>query len=185
VQLALEGVGERQFIVQFMQLAKAPENNPFATHLLADYYSQGGNGAEAKALYILLANQSAYVGKPLVLNNLANIYIDEGKLDTAFNYAEQAYNALPGNQAILDTYGWVASLQGKHEFALDLLRSSFAMNASDPEVRYHIAITLHKLNRNEEALDEIAILLSDFADFKYRNDAIALQQQIQNEAALR
>jgi hypothetical protein len=28
-------------------------------------------------------------------------------------------------------------------------------------------------------------LLSDFADFKYRNDAIALQQQIQNEAALR
>lgn len=177
-QLAIEGHGEVAFINAFEALARDYERNTFSTNLLADYYLTIGNMEKAKPLYLSLSEATNYVGRPLVLNNLANLYIQESKFDAAYNFAQQAYEALPDNQAILDTFGWVLTLRGNYDYALNLLRQSFSMNASDPGVRYHIAYTLMKLGRNTEALNEINVLLSDFGDFDSRQDAEALKKQL-------
>ncbi|MFQ3250776.1 MAG: putative PEP-CTERM system TPR-repeat lipoprotein [Glaciecola sp.] len=177
-QLAIEGHGEGVFVKQFEALAKDYERNTFSTNLLADYYLTMGETTKAKPLYLSLAESTGYVGRPLVLNNLANLYIKEGKVDAAYNFAQQAYELLPGNQAILDTFGWVLTLRGDFENALDLLRRSYSMNSSDAGVRYHIAYTLMKLNRLEEALEATNILLSEFGDFNDREKAEELKQQL-------
>ena len=177
-QLAIEGHGEDGFIMAFEGLARDYERNTFSTNLLADYYLTIGNNEKAKPLYLSLSNATDYVGRPLVLNNLANLYIQEDKIDAAYNFAQQAYEALPNNQAILDTLGWILTLRGNHDNALNLLRESFSMNASDPGLRYHLAYTLMKLGRNSEALNEVNILLSEFAEFDYRQDAEALKNQL-------
>ena len=177
-QLAIEGHGEGVFIKQFEALAKDYERNTFSTNLLADYYLTIGDTTKAKPLYLSLAESTGYVGRPLVLNNLANLYIEEGKIDAAYNFAQQAYEVLPGNQAILDTFGWVLALRADYDNALDLLRRSYAMNSSDAGVRYHIAYTLMKLERKAEALDAVNVLLSEFGAFKYRTEAEELQKQL-------
>lgn len=177
-QLAIEGHGEIAFINTFEGLARDYERHTFATNLLADYYLTTGKIEKAKQLYLSLSEAVNYVGLPLVLNNLANVYIQEGKFDAAYNFAQRAYEALPNNQAILDTFGWVLTLRGNYDTALNLLRQSFSMNASDSGVRYHLAFTLMKLGRQTEALHEVSVLLSEFTDFSYRRDAELLKEQL-------
>lgn len=177
-QLASKNIKTKEFVTLFEGLAKSPQQNTFATHLLADYYYNNKALEKAKVHYVAISAETNYIALPMVLNNLSNIYISEEKFDAAFNFAKQALEANPNNPYILDTVGWIHSMQGRYEQGLNLLRQAYSMNAQDPNLRYHIAYTLHKLNRLAESKRELKILLSDFDQFAKRQEALELQQSL-------
>jgi tetratricopeptide (TPR) repeat protein len=112
------------------------------------------------------------------MNNLANIYLQEDKINIAYDLANKANALSPNNANILDTLGWALSLQGEYDEALSLLRKSFAMNTATPDVRYHIAYTLAKLGRKADAQTELENLLQLFESFRYKEEASKLLKQL-------
>lgn len=177
-QLAKEGFETKGFVAIFESLASEPAKHVFATHLLADYFYAKNYLVEAKTAYISISSKTDYAPLPMVLNNLANIYITEEKVDAAYNFAQQAYEMVQKNSAILDTIGWISVLRGDYDQGLSLLRQAYSMNAQDPNLRYHLAFALNRLGRTSESKRELSILLSDFPAFSKRADALALQQSI-------
>ncbi|MCF8473352.1 MAG: PEP-CTERM system TPR-repeat protein PrsT [Emcibacter sp.] len=89
---------------------------------------------------------------PLILNNAASINFDMGHKDKALQYAKRANDLLPENANILDTLAWIETRRGNPETALPLLRKALVLRYSDPEIKYHLAVTLDKLNRRGEAI---------------------------------
>jgi tetratricopeptide (TPR) repeat protein len=134
----------------------------------------------AKQHYSQIIKNNSYTFLPIVMNNLANIYLQEDKINTAYDLANKAFVLSPNNPNILDTLGWTLSLQGKYDEALSLLRKSFAMNTATPDVRYHIAYTLAKLGRKADAQTELENLLQLFESFSYKEEASALLKQLKS-----
>ncbi len=179
-QLAINDINTAEFERVFGNLAQDPFSNTFSVHLFADYLLLNKRYEAAKQNYISISNAVNYVALPMVLNNLANIYVIEGKIDAAYNFAKQAHERLQNNPNILNTLGWIYAQQGKFDSALDLLRKAYAMNAQDPNIRYHLAYTLYKLGRTEESKRELKIVLDGFNDFEKRSDALGLQKELNN-----
>jgi len=94
-----------------------------------------------------------------VMNNLAYIYADNNiDLAKAVEYGEKAYKAVPNNEGVLDTYGYVLLKNNRAAEADEFMQRSLQqyeqkkMNAP-VEVYEHIAMVKEKLGRNNEALD--------------------------------
>jgi putative PEP-CTERM system TPR-repeat lipoprotein len=177
-QLAQRGVKEDKFLEVFNRLAMEPDINIFSTHLLADFYFAKNDFVNAKNAYISISGQMGYTPIPMVLNNLANVYVSEEKIDAAYNFAQQAYEIVPNEPSVLDTLGWISVLRGEYVQGLSLLRQAFSMNAQDPNLRYHVAYALHKLGRNSESNRELEALLNEFSEFNKRPEAIQLNNLV-------
>lgn len=178
-QLANRGFKQEKFLETFDFLGRDPDKNTFAIHLLADFYFARDRYVKAKNAYVSISGQVEYTPLPMVLNNLANIYVTEEKIDAAYNFAQQAYEMVQNNPYILDTLGWITVLRGEYTQGLSLLRQSFSMNAQDPDLRYRVAFALHKLGRDSESRRELKLLLSDFPDFKKRPEALELNRTLE------
>ncbi len=103
----------------------------------------------------------------LILNNLATIHIREGDYKTAINFSQQALQILGSVPAVIDTLGWSLTLSGEPEKGLSYLRQAFTMSSSSPNIQYHIAYSLEKLNRDKEAqqiLEKLIDLPTTFED---------------------
>jgi putative PEP-CTERM system TPR-repeat lipoprotein len=179
-QLAQLGYNEERFVKLFESILTDDERSDLARNLLGDYYSKNGMFTLAKQHYSQIIKNNSYTFLPIVMNNLANIYLQEDKINTAYDLANKAFVLSPNNPNILDTLGWTLSLQGKYDEALSLLRKSFAMNTATPDVRYHIAYTLAKLGRKADAQTELENLLQLFESFSYKEEASALLKQLKS-----
>ncbi|WP_146873249.1 tetratricopeptide repeat protein [Halovibrio variabilis] len=73
-----------------------------------------------------------------------------GRLDEALALIERAYQADPGNPAVLDSMGWVYYRLGEPQKALPWLERAYAQ-LPDPEVAAHLAEVLQSLGRIDEA----------------------------------
>ncbi len=102
---------------------------------------------------------------PLILNNAATTNFTAGHKDRAREYARRANEIMPDNAAILDTLAWIESRTGKPDVALPLLRKALVLQFSDPEIKYHLAITLDMLNRRTEAQKLLAEAVASRSDF--------------------
>jgi putative PEP-CTERM system TPR-repeat lipoprotein len=81
-------------------------------------------------------------GNPVVLNNLAWLYMEKGD-PRAVAVARRAVEAAPDNPDILDTLGWVLLKQGGDRAeAVRVLRRSVQLNPGNPSVHYHLGIAL-------------------------------------------
>ena len=138
-------------------------------HVLADHLFTRKDYQQAKFQYQKLITQDIPSSKRAwALNNLAGIHLIEKSYASAVEVSEQAYKMMPA-PAILDTYGWSLVLSNEVEQGLSYLRQAFTMSSTNPEIKYHIAYALAKLNRKAEAqvLLESIIKLSDtFAEHK-------------------
>lgn len=92
------------------------------------------------------------------LNNAAYIIAQSGKdLDKAMEYAQKAYNSIPNNPGIMDTYAFVLLKKGEYQAALDLLIKSKQIfekqSAFAPADLYdHLGIANEKLGNKEMAI---------------------------------
>lgn len=87
----------------------------------------------------------------LACNNLAYIYLMQGKKDDAtFALARKAHELAPDRPAFLDTIGWVLYMRGKADEAWEYLDASYHDEPS-AEVAYHLGVVLIDLDKLDEA----------------------------------
>ncbi|ATG90923.1 XrtA/PEP-CTERM system TPR-repeat protein PrsT [Methylomonas koyamae] len=142
----------------------------FANELL-----KSGNFKEAEKYYDLLLKQ--YPNEPQFLNNLAYTYLNLGN-NKALSLAEQAHKLAPGQAATNDTLGWILVNSGQAEQGLHYLRNAHSLQSQDPEIRYHIGVALSKMQRNDEARQELEQALKANTLFNGRDQAKVLLEKL-------
>ncbi|WP_096366140.1 XrtA/PEP-CTERM system TPR-repeat protein PrsT [Thiohalobacter thiocyanaticus] len=146
---------------------------------LADGLLRLGDHARAAAAYETLVADG--FNPPLVLNNLANTYLELGD-DRALATARRAHALDPDSAMLNDTLGWILVNRGQSGEALPYLRHAHARAAGNPEIRYHIAVALQQQGRNREARREFQAALAGAATFPGRDDARMRLQALDHAA---
>lgn len=141
----------RKFIEQLGYLVNKYPDRTLQRHAFADHLLAHQKFEQAKFQYQLLITQDIPTAKrALALNNLAIVYLHDKAYKPAVDVSKQAYEMLP-SPAITDTLGWSLVLSGEEKTGLTYLRQAFSMSSIQPDIQYHIAYALVKLNRQEEA----------------------------------
>ena len=143
--------------------------------MLADQYARSGNFQRARGHYETLLKH--FPEDSNLLNSLANVLLrlnDPG----AIRHAERAVALSPNNALAIDTLGWILLQQGEVERALPLLRDARLRHPDNPEIRYHLAVALHKSGRIGDARLELAEALRSGVGFEGIEDARRLDQQL-------
>ena len=163
----------------YADLAKWTSENPrdvTSRHLLGDSYLRDKRYEQAKFVYEGLINDN--YRSVVALNNLATVYHRLGD-ERALNTAAQAYELAKENPQVIDTYGWILTENGQADKALPLLREAYARSATNPTIRYHIALSLARLGRHEQAAQELRATLATGQEFNELADARALLKQLE------
>jgi putative PEP-CTERM system TPR-repeat lipoprotein len=124
---------------------------------LASAYLDTGNTVVATRLYEELA--TVRKDDPIVLNNLAGLYLKAGD-ERALESAEAAYRIAPKQPQTLDTLGWILVQNGQTARGLELLRDAFARASRRARIRYHLAVALNRQEKNQEAREHLEAILS-------------------------
>lgn len=169
-QITLQGVALDLFDKQINNLLEKSPNNALIRNLLGDFYVNQHKFELAKPHYELLLKIKDYSIKPYIYNNLSNIAL-ETDINEAEMYIQKALELEENSASILDTSGWIKAKQAKYEEALTILRRAFSIDSKDAAIRYHLAYTLHKLGRNQEARKELLEALSSEKNFYEREQA--------------
>jgi len=151
-----------------------PLDNEIRT-LLAESYMQTDNISKSIAAYERVVEDEP--GNAVALNNLAWSYYlvnDPRALQTA----TAARDAMPDNGSIVDTLGWIMIENGKLEAGEKLLRQAVKMENGRPDIRYHHAVALARLEKTEEARAVLTEILAGDTQFSNRNDAEKLLAEL-------
>ena len=103
---------------------------------LASAYLDAEKIPAARTLYEALNRENP--NDPVVLNNLAGIYLEAGD-ERALAMAEAAYRLAPRQAETLDTLGWVHVQRGDVAQGLELLRAAYSRASRRPAIKYHLA----------------------------------------------
>jgi len=156
-------------------LETAP-NDFGARYLLAQSLQRQGRNQEAIRAYEGLSGLPQ--ANAIVLNNLAWLYYLENDART-LKTAEKAYKLQPDRPEIADTYGWILLNKGNDpKQALNLLQGAYVKFPTNPEIGYHVAVALHHLGRDKEALRTLRKILSAGSRFETRPDAENLLRKL-------
>ncbi|MDB5410260.1 MAG: prsT [Rhodospirillales bacterium] len=109
---------------------------------------------------------------PIVLNNLAWLYLQKGD-KRALAVAQRAYEAAPESPIIADTLGWILCESGDAASATEILNKAAAGATPPPAARYHFAVALDKTGRHDDARQVLSDLLQSGAKF---DESAAAQQ---------
>jgi putative PEP-CTERM system TPR-repeat lipoprotein len=137
-------------------------------HVLANAYLGMKHYDEAIQEYQRLNGEDA--DNPVILNNLAWLYQQKGDAK-AVDYAEQAYGLAPKSAAVVDTLGWILVDNKQYARALELLRKATVLAPQESEIRYHLAVAMHRAGRNDDARRELQEILRVGKDFASAADA--------------
>lgn len=126
-----------------------------------------------------------YPEQPAVLNNLAQVHIEQTQFELALQAAKKAHELVPGNIQVMDTLGWVYTLQNKFEMALPLFRQALLKDYSNSEIQYHLAVALKGLKRDKEAYDTLSKSLQSGESFEGVEKARMLLNKWKSEVSVR
>jgi tetratricopeptide (TPR) repeat protein len=150
---------------------KSHPDDAIARKLLAQAYAQSNDLVAARREYEQVRRMLPKDAD--VLNDLANVMLRSND-PQAQAVAEQALALAPDRFMTIDTAGWAAYKAGKLDRSLELLRDARLRNPESSEVRYHLAATLTKIGRKEEAREELQAALRLEPKFQGRDDAESL-----------
>ena len=139
-------------------------------------YELAGKPSEAIGAYRRASRTDT--PNPLMLNNLALLLLARGHA-TAAQIARRAYEMLPENASITDTYGWILTQQGDLDQGLTLLLAAYLKTPDDPEVGYHAAYALQAAGRGAEAVRILRELLRRHPEHDDAETWTALLQRLQ------
>ncbi len=106
------------------------------------------------------------------LNNLAYIYVDElDEPQKAEPFAKRALDLRPGDQNVVDTYGWTLAKLGQYEEARRQLLRSLQMGQPIPDNRYHLGWVYEQTRQYGEALHQYQLAL-EFAAGRPEEDTL-------------
>ncbi|MCW8884532.1 MAG: PEP-CTERM system TPR-repeat protein PrsT [Motiliproteus sp.] len=160
-------------------LKKSPDNL-LAQIFLADSIKNQGQLRIASKHYDSLIEK--YGNMPVLLNNSANIAFELGDANKALQYAEKANEIAPNNVVLMDTLAWIYSRQNKHDEALALFRQALLQEFDQPTVKYHLAVTLDKLDRRTEAKRLLVEAMDSDKHFPEKETVESLLKQWMSES---
>lgn len=142
-------------------------NNLLLLSTLAEIYIKDKQWLKAEEIYTTILSLAK--DQPMWLNNAAFIAMSQSKFEQAKAYAVRSVELVDSAPDSLDTLGWIYYLTEDYEQALPLLRKALAIDYSNVEIKYHMAMTLKALGQEREAfnlLREVVNSNVDFADKK-------------------
>ena len=144
---------------------------------LAEIHQSRGQAEQAIEAYeAVLSLQPDLVS---ALNNLAWTYNERGdKLKRALELAERAYQLVPDNPDVADTYGWVLLGNKQYKKGLKVIQQAADKSPANPDIRYHLAAALIHNGQEEEGQKLLARLLKQHARFSSRQAASDLLQSL-------
>lgn len=151
-----------------------PDDND-TRQALAERLEVSGRTSEAIKHYEYLLKASP--SNILVLNNLANLYLNQND-PRAMELANRAKKLAPESAAVLDTYGWIMVINGRHNDGKAALEKAAQLAPSVLTLRYHLAVALAKSGETNRARRELTQLLSDKKAFPDRSKAEALLKSL-------
>lgn len=110
----------------------------------------------------------------VVMNNLAWVYEQVGRIDEAKSFAKSAVELAPEAAEIIDTYGWILYEHGDAKEAEAVLAKSAALVPARRDIQYHHAAALAKIGNKDAAITKLRGLLADDSAFAEREAAAAL-----------
>jgi len=143
--------------------------------LLGRIYLRDGDADRARKMFekVIREDPTATAAK----NDLAVLLArnDEG-LDRAAILAEESRKANATDPDTADTLGYIYLRKGLHEAALHQFQYGLELNGDrvgslGPMLHYHLGLTLHEMDRNQEALAAFEKALALDADFPEAVDA--------------
>ena len=167
-----EGV---QALVDLERWAAANPGTTAARRALAEGYLESGRYQEALAEHQALIELEPE--DPLLNANLAHLYVKASD-PRAREFAETAYRLAPRDPASLDALGWVLVHGDEVAEGLKLLREAFNRSAKDMRIRFHIAVALTRLGRDNEARRELKRVIAAEQEFDGLERAKALLDQL-------
>lgn len=143
-----------KFINYVRGLTSKSSQSVLVRQILADALMLDKQYDEAERIYTALLDEEKLPQRAFILNNMANIYTHKD-IEKALDFSQQALEISGNSAPLLDTYGWLLVTANQLEKGLDTLRRAYAVNSEDPTIQYHIAATLDKLGKKEEAKQEL------------------------------
>lgn len=144
------------------------KNDRPARHVLASAYIAAGRYDKAimESEKLLVTEKN----NPVLLNNLAWLYQTRND-PRAVAFAERALARAPRSAAVMDTLGWILVTKGKLRRAITLLRRASVIAPSQGDIRYHLAVALHRKGNSLEARDALEELLEAGLTFSEKANA--------------
>ncbi|EGW53738.1 XrtA/PEP-CTERM system TPR-repeat protein PrsT [Candidatus Endoriftia persephonae] len=144
---------------------------------LASIYQSSGDNVKAQAMYeeVLQADGNNVIA----LNNLA-LLVASSDPQKALNFAERAYNAASGNEAIADTYGWLLFRSGERDKGREIIEE-IGKATQNPAILYHYAEILYESGNIEQAIRALNRALDSAALFPERETALKLKQRLMRQ----
>jgi tetratricopeptide (TPR) repeat protein len=128
-----------------------------------------GDRARAKQAYEAIMTSDTGAG--IAANNLAWIYVDEGKLDDALRLARVAQEQLRRRPEGDDTLGWVQLRKGMAAEAVAAFTRAVGRSPSNPVYHYHLGLAYLGLGDKARGRDELQRALTLNPDFNGAQDA--------------
>jgi Tfp pilus assembly protein PilF len=141
---------------------------------LASLYQKMGSNKQAITHYETITTAIEHV---VALNNLAWLYWLDNS-DKALATAAKAYQLMPEQAAITDTYGWIMLHKGDKSKALELIRKAISSNPTNPDIRYHLAKALDVNGDKAQAKKVVDRLLRDYSGFEEEAAAKVLAAEL-------
>lgn len=127
-----------------------------AQKALAEIQFRAGQLQAARQTYQRMVTASPE--DAVLLNNYANLLYQIND-PSAQDVAERTLKLSPNHPAYADTLGWILVGKGQNDAALRYLREARLRAPESGEIRYHLAYTLAKIGRKDEARQELQAVL--------------------------
>lgn len=174
-------LGNFDDVISLLELElKANPGRYFPRSLLAQYHYYYGDKQLAKHHYESILAADSAPNRYALLNRLAVLYLPTD-LQKSADYSEQAYALEPNDANVAHTYGWILTLKGLYDQSLPILRAASVRDTLNPQLKYHLAYTLHALERSEAAKQLLEEALASEDRFESRQEASELLDKITQE----
>ena len=168
-------------VTQYEDLLKQDPNSVAGNMGLGMTYEVQGKLDKAKERYTRALQLDPNL--PSAANNLAWLLASEegADLGEALRLAMQAKQALPEQEQIADTLGWVHYKRNSYSLAITQFRQALELSPGDPVVQYHLALALYGNKEKQEAVALLEKALVGKNEFSERKDAEELLKKWQSE----
>jgi tetratricopeptide (TPR) repeat protein len=125
---------------------------------------------------------ASYPRAAIAANNLACLYLDEGRVEEALRLALVAKEELRTAPEINDTLGWAYYHANQPRDAITALSVSVDARPDNPTYRYHRGIAYAKAGYATAAREDLRLALESKTPFAGRDEAVTVAQRIDAEA---
>lgn len=194
IEKAVRAEGNSKRINLFAHTLSAAGRIPKAVYMLKDWLKENPKDAASWTTLGMMhqamgdpdaalqayetANKTGEEGNPVILNNIAWLYLDKGD-PRAMDFARKAYDIAPERAEILDTYGWIMFKNGQQQQGLNHLQQAMVMAPKNPDIGMHVAEALHGVGRDAEARPIVESIIANHRHTKYEEPAKELLKRLQ------